>query len=642
MGDTHAPDRSRAGRGLVAGALLALTMLALGLRTWRLGMVPAGLHFDEAAHGLLVQNHLFRGQTPVFFSSYTGHEALYHYTLAPILALLGPTILVLRLAASLWSSALVPVVYLLGARCWGWRCGLMAAIAAACGGWLVHVGRIGFRANALPVVSGLAVLVLYRALLRQRRRDWLLSGALFGLSLYTYLAARMLPLLVPPLLLYLLIWHRPLLRRSGRGLALWTIALLVVVTPLIVHMLRVPSDLLERVRQISVAETQAGSPMLAIGRQILATLGMFGVRGAQNGFFNLPSRPVFPGIAALPFYAGVALAVWRWRSLPYALALLWLGLMLLPTILAADAPHWLRAIGAAPAAYLLWGLGLGAAWDWIAAHRRWGAALGWAAALGCTLWWTQATAREYFGVWARRPELYYEYMRYATDAAGVAQEVPADEALLVSEDYYRHATYLFLAPRTRSAQWFDARHAVVWPRTAPWTAIVSVSTPTTPDIQPLLVQARGEPYAPDGLYAYIKLRGETIPPFEPPTPLDVRFGSILDLGGIGIRGAAQPGGTLHVQLYSRALARSKHELRVFVHLEDAQGRVVAQQDALGYDARAWQPGDQFISFHDLKLRAALPEGPIRLVAGLYDVVTGARYPVTGAGAHGDFVELPLP
>src|SRR5919205_470010 len=127
---------------------------------------------------------------PAFFSAYTGHEALFHYTQAPFLLLLGPTILALRLPAALWSTALIPVVYLLGRRFWDWRAGLMAAIAAAYAGWSVHLGRIGFRANSLPVVSGLAIFFLYGALVGGRRRDWLVSGALFGLSLYTYLAVR--------------------------------------------------------------------------------------------------------------------------------------------------------------------------------------------------------------------------------------------------------------------------------------------------------------------------------------------------------------------------------------------------------------------------------------------------------------------
>lgn len=630
-------------------ALLAITLLAAALRLWRLDTLPGGLHFDEAAYGLQAQDHILRGETPVFFSNYAGREALFQYTIAPWLLLFGPTILAVRLPAALWSIALVPIVALLGARLWGWRAGLLAALAVACGPWLLHIGRTGYRANTLPLVSSLAVLMLYRALQpggqRVRDRDWLLSGALFGLSLYTYAVVRVLPLLGPLLLLYLGLWHRERLRRSGRGIALFALALLIVSTPYVYHMLRVPSDWSERFRQVSLTEAEGSRAALLLDNLRLA-LSMFGVRGVADDVMRLPFRPVFVGVAALPFYVGVGLALWRWRELACGLVLLWLGVMLLPVLLAADTKlHWIHAIGAAPPTYLLWGLGAASAWAWLS--RRWtgralGAASGWLIGLLLAGWWTQATSREYFQSWARRPEVYYNYMQYATDAARAAEQMPATETLLISEDYYRHATYLFLAPRTRSAQWFDARSAVVWPRSAPWTAIVSASTPTTDDIAPLIAEAQGEPYAPDGLYSYIKLRGTTVPPFTPPTPLVARFGEVLELQGIDLRGALEPGATMRLQLYNQALAAPGRELRLFVHIEDERNRVLAQQDVLGYDAREWQPGDQFISFHTLRLPPSLPEGRLRLVVGLYDAVTGQRYQVSGTGAQGDFIELAVP
>lgn len=631
-------------------ALLAITLLAAALRLWRLDTLPGGLHFDEAAYGLQAQEHILRGETPVFFSNYAGREALFQYTIAPWLLLFGPTILAVRLPAALWSIALIPLVALLGARLWGWRAGLLAALAVACGPWLLHIGRTGYRANTLPLVSSLAIAMLYQALQRgdqrSRARNWLLSGALFGLSLYTYAVVRVLPLLGPLLLLYLALWHRERLRQSGRGITLFVLALLVVSTPYIYHMLRVPSDWFERFQQVSLTEAQGSRAALLLDNLRLA-LNMFGVRGVPDDFMRLPFRPVFAGVAVLPFYVGVGLALWRWRELAYGLVLLWLGVMLLPVLLAADTKlHWIHAIGAAPATYLLWGLGASTSWAWLS--RRWAGrarlhtASGWLIGLVLAGWWTQTTSREYFQSWARRPEVYYNYMQYATDAARAAEQVPADETLLISEDYYRHATYLFLAPRTGRAQWFDARSAVVWPRSAPWTAIVSASTPTTDDIAPLIAEAQGEPYAPDGLYSYIKLRGTTIPPFTPPTPLVARFGQVLELQGIALRGSLQPGATLQLQLYNQALAAPGRELRLFVHIEDERNHVLAQQDTLGYDAREWQPGDQFISFHTLRLPDRLPEGRLRLVAGLYDAVTGQRYGVSGAGAQGDFVELDVP
>lgn len=640
----HSPTR----RGALLVPLIAITLIAAGLRLWRLDAIPAGLHFDEAAYGLQAQQ-ILAGETPVFFSNYAGREALFQYTVAPFIAALGPTILAVRLPAALWSIALVPLVALLGSRLFGWRTGLLAALATACGPWLVYIGRTGFRANTLPVMSALAVYVLYRALVDQRRRDWIVSGALYGLSLYTYAVVRVLPLLGPLLLLYLVIGHRATLRRSGRGLGLFLLALLIIATPYVYHMVRVPSDWFERFQQVSLTEAQ-GSRAAVLLANLRLVAQMFGVRGVEDDFSRLAYRPVFVGVSSLPFYVGLIGALWRWRKLPYGLVLLWLGVTLLPIMLAADTTlHWIHAIGAAPATYLLWGLG--AAWimrlaDRVLERFRTKARL---RQIGGALiivviggWWTQATANEYFQVWAQRPELYYDWMQYATDAALAAEQEPTDRSILISEDYYRHASYLFLAPRTREAQWYDARHAVVWPRRAPWTAFVSVSTPTTEDIAPLLVAARGTPISTNGVYAYMRLDGTTIPPFTPPTPYVARFGDVLELQGINVTGALEPNGMIRVQLYNRALQAQKRELRFFAHVEDEQNRVVAQQDALGYDAREWQPGDQFISFHDLTLPETLPAGRLRLIVGLYDAITGERFPVSGQGAQGDFLELPLP
>jgi hypothetical protein len=662
-------------RWALAVAVVLITLVAAGLRLWRLDTFPAGLHFDEAAYGLQSEQ-ILRGETPVFFSNYAGREALFQYTVAPFRAALGPTILAVRLPAALWSIALVPLVFALGSRLWNWRAGLWAAIAVACGPWLVHIGRIGYRTNTLPWITTAAMLLLYLALTRQRRRDWIGSGALFGLSLYTYAVVRVLPLLGPLLLIYLALFHRDLQRRSGRGIGFFTIALLVVATPLLLHFARVPSDFFERLGQVSITEAPGGRAQLLRSNLLLA-VEMWGVRGVPGDFLRLPFRPAFVGIAAIPFYVGVALSLWRFRDLAHALILLWLGVMLLPIVLAADTQiHWIHAIGAAPAACLLWGrgvdrvLGIGC-WVLGARDRGWGNRftgsqvhrfagsylptftpsnlhpksarfvrfiLHPSSFILLTLWWTQATWREYT-TWARRPETYYTFMQYATDSAREADRVSADQALLISEDYYRHATYTYLAPRARQAQWYDARHAVVWPRSAPWTALVSASTPTTDDVQPLLVAARGAPYTPDGLFAFIKLQGDTIPPFEPPTPFVAQFGDALELQGYNLTGDLAPGTAIHLQLYNRAIGSPDRELRLFVHVEDEQNRVLAQDDALGYDAREWQVGDQFISFHNLTLPADLPQGRLRLVAGLYDAVTGERFATTGAGAEGEYVGI---
>jgi hypothetical protein len=71
-------------------------------------------------------------------------------------------------------------------------------------------------------------------------------------------------------------------------------------------------------------------------------------------------------------------------------------------------------------------------------------------------------------------------------------------------------------------------------------------------------------------------------------------------------------------------------LAMFVHLLDAAGNIVAQDDGLGYPPHTWQPGDRFLQLARLPLPADLPPGDYRLQFGLYDRATGARWPVLNA------------
>ncbi|MBP8294453.1 MAG: hypothetical protein KAX65_16865, partial [Caldilineaceae bacterium] len=113
-----------------------------------------------------------------------------------------------------------------------------------------------------------------------------------------------------------------------------------------------------------------------------------------------------------------------------------------------------------------------------------------------------------------------------------------------------------------------------------------------------------------------------LPPFE--QPLDASFDDTIDLAGATMQ---RTGDTLSVTLVWQALAAPDTALTAFVHLLDADGALIAQSDAVpggNYATTAWAPGEVVVDPHQLNLPAAAPEGSYRLVAGLYDPVTGQR------------------
>jgi hypothetical protein len=143
----------------------------------------------------------------------------------------------------------------------------------------------------------------------------------------------------------------------------------------------------------------------------------------------------------------------------------------------------------------------------------------------------------------------------------------------------------------------------------------------------------------------------TAPPrtFEEPdyaAPVDATLGESARLAGYslapagGIEALAETDASLRVRLVWQALAEMATSYRVFVHLVDGEGDLVAQADGEPADwtrpTTGWAPGEYIVDEHVLRLPDALPPGPLSLRVGLYEAATGTRLP----GPEGDFITLP--
>ena len=93
-------------------------------------------------------------------------------------------------------------------------------------------------------------------------------------------------------------------------------------------------------------------------RNLLATAAMFNFRGDPDPRNNQPGLPVLDILMSIPFLIGLGVTLWRWRRPAFGITLLAGAIMLIPTVLSEYAPHFRRAVGAAPIVALLCGLGL--------------------------------------------------------------------------------------------------------------------------------------------------------------------------------------------------------------------------------------------------------------------------------------------
>lgn len=128
--------------------------------------------------------------------------------------------------------------------------------------------------------------------------------------------------------------------------------------------------------------------------------------------------------------------------------------------------------------------------------------------------------------------------------------------------------------------------------------------------------------------------------FDPPAglqPVGAIFSETVELIGYALQADSAatvvPGQTVHLRLVWRAQQRIGQHYTVFTHLVDEQGRLWGQHDKLPgqeYSTLFWAPGEVVEDDYSLPVDPVAPSGTYRLVAGLYQALSGARAPIRGA------------
>ncbi len=128
-------------------------------------------------------------------------------------------------------------------------------------------------------------------------------------------------------------------------------------------------------------------------------------------------------------------------------------------------------------------------------------------------------------------------------------------------------------------------------------------------------------------------------PDPPPSVLEIeevsyRFGDAVELIGYErLPAELRRGESALIRLYWRPLHESSAYAKVFVHIIDEQGQLVAQHDAQPvndtYPIPIWQPGTIVLDEHTLQIPADLPAGAYTVAVGMYDPDSLERWPVAG-------------
>ena len=506
-------------RWLLPLALLLVTALAAFLRFWQLDRIPPGLHYDEAYEALEAWRVLTqRGYHPIFFPGNFGVEPVFIYLTSLAFRLFGETPTVMRGVAALIGTLTVPALYALSRelirsdKLMPALMPLFAAFALAIMRWHVFFSRVGIEPIIVPFLLTLMLWAYWRARRTNGFMAWIVFGLTAGLGPYTYPAGRLLPVIALALGVGTLVWRIgetgkqvdketrkqvdkemektapsmvPSLLRSSVPLLLSGIVAVIVVAPLVLNWLQHPDQLLLRSSQIAVGPVGAtgGTPL----RNLLATAAMFSFRGDPDPRNNQPGLPVLDILMSIPFLIGLGVTLWRWRRPIFGVTLLAGAIMLIPTVLSEYAPHFRRAVGAAPIVALLCGLGLAILLgqrrtdlatrpDEVPARLREDGVSPAQIAAGMDrlrqlgrviivvvimLGATAYTMTAYFGKWGNSQAIYYAYDQGLWEIGQYVLRLPADETVYVTPRPATDMTLAFAWREGRPVRHFDGRHAFV-------------------------------------------------------------------------------------------------------------------------------------------------------------------------------------
>ncbi len=419
-------------------AMAAILAVAAGLRLVDLGSLPPAHYRDVAA----TANDALRAASGHPRLHYVYDEGLYANLMGIGFLLFGASDLMVRLPGAIAGILTCLAVARLG-RAVGWpRAGLAGAFVLAVTPWHVVLSRSGFRAVLLPLVLACAFAFLVEAMRDGARWRFVAAGALFGLSAHVYPATRFAPFILPVYLVAALGRSRERWRRAAPGLLAFAAAAFLVTAPLLRDYLKHPEHFLYPHRVVSIWSPglEPGTAGARFRESLVATLGMFHLRGDGNARHNLPGAPMLDPLSGVLLLVGIVVAARRGRygaadgEAPGAgaLVLAWFVVMLLPTLLSVEGvPHGLRSAGVIPALALLAGLGAETAWG--ALTRRAGRRAAAAIALVVALAMGGATAWRYFVVWGEDPATAAAHDgAYRAAARALLAAPPGTERLLVA------------------------------------------------------------------------------------------------------------------------------------------------------------------------------------------------------------------
>ena len=417
------------------------------------------MHGDEALTGLDALRVVREGWIGPYVGSALGQTTGPLYFTALVFALSKPTAFILHLSMALFGIATIPASYFLMRIGFGRWVALFAAAALTFSYWHLFYSRAAFMLISTPLMTTLAAAAILIALRSSTRWPWLIAGALLGLGVHSYNGYLMFLAVVAVFFGVVLALGRDKLKRyAGRG-AVLAIGFVAAAFPLIHFAYSEPEFYSQRFRIASGLR----EPRLQAAQTVEEKIGYFAgrawdaatlpIRHPEVDYVDgMGGRGAMNPILGLLAYAGLAVAVAKWRSPPHlllALAFVFgLGVLLLGR---ENVGEFRRTFVIVPFVYGLAGVAVVTGGQWVARSlgnkRKPIAYAVTAVILVVAATWNVWT---YFGGIAQEKHMDWVYVSDLVDVLDAAHELqdPGRVYFYSGRWSYNYETRLFLYPDT--------------------------------------------------------------------------------------------------------------------------------------------------------------------------------------------------
>jgi 4-amino-4-deoxy-L-arabinose transferase-like glycosyltransferase len=619
--------------------MVATLLVATAFRFLAIDSAPPGWRDDELIE-FDMDRRIADGWRPLFIPEAEGHEPVYHYLHAGTILAFGDNIVGykwLPLACGLLTIALT---YALARKMFGVKVALLAAALMAVSFWPVMYSRFGVRhIGVLPWMLG-ALYLLYPSPQQGEGARRVVRSALAGLCLaaaiMTYFAGRAVPLILIGFLIYLLVFNRTVLRQVWWQYLLAIGIAVLIALPMFGEIANTPGG--EKRTEV------VGGPLIALRQgnlqpaidTTLGTLGMFTFAGDPEWLYNVENRPIFDWVTGLFFYLGVIVCLVRLKRIESGFALVWLIVGIAPAFVSIPAASFSHTIAALPVVYVLTAFGAISALDWLSDKMtRWQddktssgrriilsslslVILSMLVGFGAWL-----TIRDYFGTWANEYIVRFQYHAPTREVAKWLNQQSGIDSLAIGTNSYQLVldplALKLDMPRDIPVSWFNAESALATDADDRFI-LTQLQQPGAP-VQKI-IDDQGELQA-----AYPSFEVYRFRTYPRPGPLDGEFdGGRLVLRGVtGVPDRVHPGDMLAWRTtWSIAPPLSQPRLKLFLHVLNDRGEVVAGDDREDFNFSTLNQGDRLIQISQVTLLPDLAPGEYQVEVGWYNPDTGER------------------